>query len=156
MEQKTIMKPMKKEASKVVVKAAAKEIPQKVSSQSAASNAHKIVVVRIRTEITSSPEVRATFRMLNLDTKNHAVIIDSRPVYLGMLERIKTYITWGKLNPETEKALMKKKKENRKSFPLQPPLKGYGRKGIKLSFSKGGALGDRGEKINDLVMRMIR
>ena len=33
--------------------------------------------------------------------------------------------------------------------------KGYGRKGIKTPFSKGGALGYRGDKINDMIQRMM-
>ncbi|MEM4662594.1 MAG: 50S ribosomal protein L30 [Candidatus Diapherotrites archaeon] len=37
----------------------------------------------------------------------------------------------------------------------RPPKKGYGRKGIKKSFSVGGALGYRGNKINDLISRMV-
>ena len=36
---------------------------------------------------------------------------------------------------------------------LQPPRKGY--EGIKRPFSLGGALGYRGDKINDLIRRMI-
>ena len=38
-------------------------------------------------------------------------------------------------------------------FRLHPPVKGY--EGNKHSFVTGGALGDRKEKINDLVMRML-
>jgi len=124
--------------------------------QIAQATPEKIVVVRIRTELTRSPEVRTTFRMLNLDKKNHAVIIDNRPTYLGMLEKIKEYVTWGKLNSDAEKALMKKKKKNMIAIPLQPPLKGFGRKGIKAPFSRGGAHGNRGDKINDLIIRMVR
>ncbi len=40
-------------------------------------------------------------------------------------------------------------------FRLAPPKKGFERLGIKKSFNKGGALGYRGEKINDLIKRMI-
>lgn len=36
---------------------------------------------------------------------------------------------------------------------LHPPIKGY--EGIKRSFTEGGALGYRGDKINDLIDRMI-
>ena len=43
----------------------------------------------------------------------------------------------------------------KKFFRLNPPRKGYGRKGIKIPFSRGGALGDRKEKINDLIKRML-
>ena len=38
-------------------------------------------------------------------------------------------------------------------FRLNPPKKGY--KGIKLSFTRGGALGYRGKEINKLIGRMI-
>jgi large subunit ribosomal protein L30 len=40
-------------------------------------------------------------------------------------------------------------------FRLNPPKKGFDRAGIKKPHSLGGALGFRGEKINDLVGRMI-
>ena len=36
---------------------------------------------------------------------------------------------------------------------LHPPVKGYG--GNKRSFQNGGALGNRGDKINELVKRML-
>ncbi|MEA3254513.1 MAG: 50S ribosomal protein L30 [Candidatus Altiarchaeota archaeon] len=40
-------------------------------------------------------------------------------------------------------------------FRLNPPEKGYERKGIKKPYTKGGALGYRGEKINELIGKMI-
>jgi large subunit ribosomal protein L30 len=43
----------------------------------------------------------------------------------------------------------------KKYFRLNPPSKGYERKGIKTAYLKGGATGYRGEEINDLLQRMI-
>jgi len=40
-------------------------------------------------------------------------------------------------------------------FRLRPPKKGFERKGIKKPFGIGGALGDREEKINELIERMV-
>lgn len=40
-------------------------------------------------------------------------------------------------------------------FRLKPPKKGYERGGIKKPYSLGGALGYRGEKINELLKNMI-
>lgn len=40
-------------------------------------------------------------------------------------------------------------------FRLKPPVKGFERKGIKVPFSMGGALGYRKDKINDLILRML-
>ena len=42
-----------------------------------------------------------------------------------------------------------------KPFRLHPPSGGYERGGIKKHFTVGGALGYRGEKINDLLRRMM-
>ncbi len=38
---------------------------------------------------------------------------------------------------------------------LHPPRKGHKRKGIKAPYSSGGALGNRGQEINELIMRMV-
>ena len=43
----------------------------------------------------------------------------------------------------------------KKVFRLNPPIKGFERKGIKKPFTSGGVLGYRGVKINDLISRMI-
>ena len=40
-------------------------------------------------------------------------------------------------------------------FRLAPPKKGFERGGIKKPFRTGGALGNRGEKINELIERMM-
>lgn len=40
-------------------------------------------------------------------------------------------------------------------FRLSPPRKGFERQGIKKPFKAGGALGNRGEKINNLIERMM-
>ncbi|HLC92552.1 MAG TPA: 50S ribosomal protein L30 [archaeon] len=40
-------------------------------------------------------------------------------------------------------------------FRLNPPKKGHERGGIKKPYRQGGALGNRGKEINELIMRMI-
>ncbi len=93
----------------------------------------------------------------------------TRDVYVQML------LKWGKTmggEKVTEEYLKKKgfdldkftkeifegettlRKQGIKStFRLHPPRKGY--EGIKLQYNKGGALGDRGAEINELLKRMI-
>lgn len=61
---------------------------------------------------------------------------------------------------EASKALMEGKKVleelgAKKVFRLHPPRKGFERKGIKKPYPIGGVLGYRGEKINELILRMI-
>ncbi len=43
----------------------------------------------------------------------------------------------------------------KKFFKLNPPKKGFERKGIKVPFSMGGVVGYRKDKINDLIKKMI-
>ena len=50
------------------------------------------------------------------------------------------------------KTIVKDIPELKPVFRLHPPRKGY--EGIKRSFKEGGALGYRGEKINQLIRRM--
>ena len=40
-------------------------------------------------------------------------------------------------------------------FRLKPPVKGFERKGIKVPYSMGGALGYRKDNINNLIIRML-
>lgn len=112
----------------------------------------KLAIVRVRGDVRIDSEVRDTFKMLGLNKKNHCVVVEDLPHIKGMLKPILPFATWG---PVDEKTLAALKKKGDKIFRLNPPRKGYGRKGVKMPFRMGGATGDRKEKINDLVMRMV-
>jgi large subunit ribosomal protein L30 len=47
--------------------------------------------------------------MLQLTRNNHAVLIDNRPSFLGMLKTAQNFVTWGEPLKETVNALMKKR-----------------------------------------------
>jgi large subunit ribosomal protein L30 len=115
----------------------------------------KIAIVRVRGLVRIRGDIKRAFEQLNLKTRNSATIIDDTPSALGQLNKIRSFVTWGPVNDETVKKLEPRKRGDGKWYALQPPRKGYGRKGVKLPFKSGGALGDRKEKINDLLMRMI-
>jgi large subunit ribosomal protein L30 len=112
----------------------------------------KLAIVRVRGNVRIGTGVRDTFKMLGLNKKNHCVIVEDLPHIKGMLKPISHLATWG---PVDEKTLAALKTKGDKIFKLNPPRKGYGRKGVKMPFKRGGASGDRKEKINDLIMRMI-
>jgi large subunit ribosomal protein L30 len=152
-----------------------------------------IAAVRIRGTVSAKREARETLRMLRLSRNNHAVLIDDRPSFLGMLEAAQHYITWGEASKETVSLMLKKKgslggkkklsdeyaqKNGYKSlddlaeaiatghaeywnlpnvqpvFMLHPPTKGF-RRTVKKSYGTSGELGYRGEKINELLQRML-
>jgi large subunit ribosomal protein L30 len=113
----------------------------------------KIAVVRVRGLVKIRRDFVATLKMLNLNQKNNCVIVEDTPAKLGMIKKVKDFITWGEINEETIALLESRKKD--RFYALQPPKKGFGRKGIKMPFNKSGGLGYRGNKINDLLKRMV-
>jgi large subunit ribosomal protein L30 len=130
----------------------------------------KIAVVRVRGLVNLRHDVKKTFEYLNLNNKNWCIVCDNNDVNKGMINKVKDYVTWGEVSEETISELVSKRgkeagegklgidfngKKYQKFFRLNSPKKGYGRKGVKLAFNLGGALGYREEKINDLIKRMI-
>jgi large subunit ribosomal protein L30 len=140
----------------------------------------KIAIVRIRGSCNVKHPIEDTLSKLRLHRKNYCVVVPKNGNYVGMIKKVKDYVTWGEIGDDTYKVLIDKRKgeykgraEDRhqkiqydkflgvdgkkikKFFRLNSPKKGYGRKGIKTSFKEGGALDYRGDKINDLIKRMI-
>lgn len=114
-----------------------------------------LCVVLVRGTINAREVVINTLRRLNLTKKNNCIIVPNTSTYVGMIRKVKDYVTWGEINDEVLEILNKKLKPGSKNLGLNPPRKGYGKKGIKKSFTIGGALGNRKEKINDLIKRML-
>ena len=112
----------------------------------------KLAVIRIRGEVRIVTEVHDTLEMLRLNKKNNCVIVEDTPSVMGMLRFVESFITWG---PVDEKTLVELKKKGEKVMKLSCPRKGYGRKGIKMPYKLHGAYGNREEKINDLLTRMM-
>ena len=69
----------------------------------------KIIVIRIRGRVNIRNKIEDTLGMIRLHRINHASIIDNRKPYLGMLQKIKDYATWGEINKETLELLLKQK-----------------------------------------------
>ena len=140
----------------------------------------KIAVIRVRGSVGLSRKIKDTFSLLRLYRKNFCVVVEDNPSYKGMVDKVKDFVTYGEINDETYKELVEKRGEEYKGrekdtkgkinykkfaliegkklkpfFRLSPPRKGFGRKGIKVSFKAHGALGYRADKINELIKRMI-
>lgn len=139
-------------------------------------------VVRVRGSVNKKREIKDTMRMLRLTRTNHCVLIKKDPKTDGMIKKVKDFVTWGEINEKTleklvsergrmagDKKLSEKEakavietikktkkiadaKDFKPVFRMSPPKKGYG--GSKTAYPKG-ALGYRGEKINELLERMM-
>ena len=139
-------------------------------------------VVRVRGSVGITRDLADTLMMLRLHRINHCVIVPKNQNYDGMLHKARNFITWGEIDRETLEKLVAKRgrfagdkrvkdvsyakelahfiisgktvKETgiKPVFRLSPPSKGY--KSTKALFPRG-SLGYRGEKINELLKRMI-
>ncbi len=140
----------------------------------------KIAIIRIRGLVGIRKEIKDTLNVLRLYKKNFCVIVPDSSSYIGMIKKVKDYVTYGEIDDETEKLLFEKRGEEYKGrikdskgkiqykkfvvyngkkykpfFRLNNPKGGFERKGIKIPFSVGGALGYRGDKINELIKKMV-
>lgn len=160
----------------------AKPVVEKAPEALKEKHGNLIAVVRVRGTVGVRGDIANTMLMLRLDRINHCVIVPKNPNFEGMLHKAKDFITWGEIDRETLEKLISKRgrfagdkrvtdlsyakelaqfilsgkpvKETgiKPVFRLSPPSKGY--EPTKALYPKG-ALGYRGEKINELIKRMI-
>ncbi len=74
-----------------------------------ADEMRRIATVRVRGKVHVRGEIEDTLRLLKLNKVNHCVILDNRPQYKGMLNKVKDYITWGEINTENMENLLVKR-----------------------------------------------
>ncbi len=139
----------------------------------------KLAIVRIRGLTGVKSGIKQTLDLLRLYRKNYCVVVEGTPSMTGMIKKVKDYVTWGEISDATYKTLVEKRgtpfvgrtedkrqtvkykfveingKKLKPFFTLSPPRGGFERKGTKMPYSNGGALGYRGEKINALLAKMI-
>lgn len=140
-----------------------KKVKAEVNEKPKSSAGKTYAVVRVRGLVRVKKEINYTMELMSLYRKNYCVLIDEKD--FGMIKKVKDYVTYGEIDKETKELLINKKGEKTKNkegkevmkkfFRLNPPKKGFGRRGIKIAFSKRGALGYRAEKINELIKRML-
>ena len=143
-----------------------------------------IAAIRIRGLVGKTKDVNNTFQRLRLRKKHVLVLLPEKPETLGMLKKVKDFITYGEIDKVTLKQLLEKRarlegdkkaenvddafvsnlfegkaklqdKKIKPFFRLQPPKKGFGAGGIKKSVKEKGALGYRGKDINVLIKKML-
>ncbi len=137
-----------------------------------------LAIVRVRAPAEVRDSINDTLKMLRLTRANHCVLVPESPSTAGMLLKARGCITWGPVRAELVEELVAKRGrlagdervepgEAKKAaaailkgertavkpvFRLNPPSKGY--RATKRAWPKGD-LGDRGEKINELIERMM-
>ncbi len=68
-----------------------------------------LAVVRVRGIINVKNDIRDTLTMLGLGRVNHCVLISENPPNMGMVRKVKDYVTWGPIDIETATVLVKER-----------------------------------------------
>ncbi len=80
---------------------------------------NRIAVIRIRGTSKLQGDIEDTMRMMRLFKKNHCAILKNTESTLGMLQKVKDYVTWGELDEATAKMLLEKRGRIVGNKPLQ-------------------------------------
>lgn len=112
----------------------------------------RIAAIQIRGRAGIPTSIAATLRTLRLGKKFSMAVHEPTPSVIGLLKVASDYITWGELNQDVQR-LLQDRFELTKTIRLRPPIKGF--KSTKTRWPKGD-LGYRGDKINELIKRMIK
>jgi len=139
-----------------------------------------LVVLKVRSAIDANPKISGILQRLKLRRKLTLAVFPNTPEILNQIKEVKDYTTSGEIDSEFlgriieargkeykgrltdskkklkyEGHIKYKNKLYKGHFHLHPPRGGFERKGIKKSFTQGGVLGARGEKIKELIERML-
>jgi large subunit ribosomal protein L30 len=143
-----------------------------------------IVVIRISGLVGIDKNIESTLERLRLKRKYACVILPETSEIKGMLEKVRAYVAYGKIDKETLKLLILRRGRIAGSKPIDAKkisdamiteifesrrkledfgLKQFFRlhppvKGFKKStkqFYPRGMLGNHAEKVNELIMRML-
>ncbi len=132
-----------------------------------------LVVIRVRGRVGVRQSITETLKRLNLSRVNNLAVIYGNKSNLGMIQKCNDFVTYGEITDSMFNKLLEAKqiklqkdelesvragKVNlrnviNKTITMHPPRHGY--EGTKFGYSSGGALGYRGEAINDLIKRML-
>lgn len=124
---------------------------------------NKLAVVLVRGLVNMTHDRLKALKLLNLQRRNTCSVIADTPTNRGLLTKVKDYVAFGEIDDATLKLLLEKRaeknsedpKKTKPFFRLNSPKQGFERKGVKTSYSRGGALGYRGQEMNKLLKRMI-
>jgi len=121
----------------------------------------KLAAIRIRGITGVRHDITLAMESLCLSRKFSCVLLEDTPIIRGQIQKCKDFITYGPISEEVEKELLEKRGKKDKNgawlpvMHLHPPRGGFERRGVKMPFTNGGALGNREEKISDLIKKML-
>ncbi len=132
-----------------------------------------IAVLRVRGRIGVRRTIKETLERMNVPRVNSLALLFGNESNMGMIKKCSDFVTYGAISEEMLNKIMEKKgiktsKEDISALMegskkpkdlvhlpirLKPPR--HGHRSIKRGFSSGGAMGYRGDAVNELLKRMV-
>ncbi len=114
-----------------------------------------IAVIRIRGQIGINEDIKETLFRLRLRRKYACVVLEPTKENIGMLKKVRSFVSYGEISKETYDELLKKRGKKvdgklKPFFRLHPPRGGAE---TKLYYPKG-ILGENKE-MDKLILRML-
>ncbi len=75
-------------------------------------------VVQVRGVVNTRREIKDTLKMLRLHHINHCVIAPDTPEMLGMIRKVKDFVAYGEISPETLETLIRTRGRLEGNAPL--------------------------------------
>ncbi len=75
-------------------------------------------VIRVRGTVNIKKEIKDTLKMLRLNRVNHCVLIPETKTFKGMLQKVKDYVTWGKVEASNVEKLIKERGRISGNLPI--------------------------------------
>lgn len=73
------------------------------------SNDQYFVAIRIRGTVGLNPRIEHTLQLLRLPKRYNATLLEKSSEVIGMLRKVKDFITWGEINSEALDKMIKKR-----------------------------------------------
>ena len=120
---------------------------------------NKIAVIRIKGMVGIKKDVAETLDRLRLRRKYACVVIEPTVENMGMLKKVRDFVAHGEINEATYKELVAKRGKKDTEGNLKPFFRLHPARGgmeTKKHFGvQKGVLGNNGEEINKLILRML-
>ena len=93
----------------------------------------RIAIIRIVGQQNLRQEIKDTLKILNLHKKNTCIVVKNSGSITGMLKKVKDHVTWGEIDEETFRELLKK----RGRLPGNKQLQGVNTESFAKEFMSG-------------------
>ena len=66
-------------------------------------------IIRLRGEVNLRPGIKSTLEMLRMHRVNHCVVVKEDEHFRGMIQKVKDYVAWGKIDDQTLTLLLERR-----------------------------------------------